>query len=70
MPTASRKARRSQSQAANRRNSPGFIVVTDHSNGFGFFALLFEGDAKMLAYPQGRRWCDMIQSGKGGDAAI
>ena len=28
------------------------------------------GDPKMLAYPQGRRWYDMIQSGKGADAAM
>jgi uncharacterized protein DUF3604 len=47
-----------------------FLVVTDHSDGFGFFPLLFAGDAKLLAYPQGRKWYDMIQSGKGADAAI
>ncbi len=47
-----------------------FLVVTDHSDGFGFFPLLFGGDAKVLAYPQGRKWYDMIQSGKGADAAI
>jgi Protein of unknown function (DUF3604) len=47
-----------------------FLVVTDHSDGFGFFPLLFSGDPKMLAYPQGKRWYDMIQSGKGADAAI
>jgi hypothetical protein len=31
---------------------------------------LFAGDPKVLADPTGRRWYDMVQSGKGGDAAI
>ena len=47
-----------------------FLVVTDHSDGFGFFPLLVGGDPKLLGYPQGQRWYDMIQSGKGADAAI
>ena len=47
-----------------------FLVVSDHSDGFGFFPLLLDGDAKLLAYPQGRRWYDMIQTGKGADAAL
>jgi hypothetical protein len=47
-----------------------FMVVTDHSDGFGFFPQLIAGDPKMLAYPQGRRWYDMINSGQGADAAI
>ena len=47
-----------------------FLVVTDHSDGFGFFPLLFAADPKLMAYPQGRRWYDMIQGGQGADAAI
>ena len=47
-----------------------FLVVTDHSDGFGFFPLLLGADANLMAYPQGQRWYDMIQSGKGADAAI
>jgi hypothetical protein len=47
-----------------------FMVVTDHSDGFGFFPLLFGADPTLMAYPQGQRWYDMIQSGKGGEAAI
>lgn len=47
-----------------------FLVVTDHSDGFGFFPLLLSGDPKMLGDPQGRRWYDMIQSGQGAAAAI
>jgi hypothetical protein len=47
-----------------------FLVVTDHSDGFGFFPLLFAADPKMMAYPQGRKWYDMIQSDQGADAAV
>ena len=47
-----------------------FLVVADHSDNMGFFPDLFAGDPKVLADPTGRRWYDMVQSGKGGDAAI
>ena len=60
----------SSGQPAKLSRPLDFLVVTDHSDGFGFFPLLFSGDAKLLAYPQGRRWYDMIQTGKGADAAI
>ena len=46
-----------------------FLVVADHSDGLGFFPELLAGDPKMLADPKGRRWYNMIESGKGGDAA-
>ena len=46
----------SSGQPAKLSRPLDFLIVTDHSDGFGFFPLLFEGDAKMLAYPQGRRW--------------
>src|SRR3970282_2228915 len=32
--------------------------------------LIVGGDPKVLEDPQGRKWYDMIQSGKGADAAI
>lgn len=47
-----------------------FLVVSDHSDNMGFFPQLLAGDAKILADPQGRKWYDMIESGKGADAAI
>jgi uncharacterized protein DUF3604 len=47
-----------------------FLVVADHSDGFGFFPLLFSGDPKIMADPQGRRWNEMIQNGQGAAAAI
>jgi hypothetical protein len=47
-----------------------FMVVADHSDNMGFFPDLFAGKPEMLADPVGRKWYDMIQSGKGADAAI
>jgi hypothetical protein len=47
-----------------------FLVVADHSDGMGFFPLLFGGDPKILADPQGRKWYDMIKGGQGADAAV
>ncbi|MGR9071449.1 MAG: DUF3604 domain-containing protein [Gammaproteobacteria bacterium] len=47
-----------------------FLVVADHSDGFGFFPLIVGGDPRVMADPQGRKWHDMIHSGKGGEAAI
>jgi hypothetical protein len=47
-----------------------FLVVTDHSDNMGFFPQLFAGDPKLLAHPTARRWYDLIQAGKGADAAI
>ena len=47
-----------------------FIVVSDHSDGFGFFPQLMSGDPALLATPQGRKWYDQIQSGQGAEAAI
>src|ERR1700676_1703193 len=53
----------SSGQRAKLARPLDFLVVTDHSDGFGFFPRLFAGDPKMLSYPQGRRWYDMIQAG-------
>jgi Protein of unknown function (DUF3604) len=47
-----------------------FMVVADHSDNMGFFPDLLAGNPKVLEDPTGRRWYDMIQSGKGADAAI
>ncbi len=47
-----------------------FLVVADHSDNMGFFPDLFAGKPEMLADPTGRKWYEMIQSGKGADAAI
>jgi hypothetical protein len=47
-----------------------FLVVADHSDGFGFFPLVFNGDPTIMADTQGRRWHEMIHSGKGMEAAM
>ncbi len=47
-----------------------FLVVADHSDGMGFFPLILAGDPKIMADPQGKKWHDMIQSGKGAEAAV
>jgi hypothetical protein len=47
-----------------------FLAVTDHSDGFGFFPMLLAGDPTILADPQGRKWYEMVHSGKGAEAAM
>ncbi len=47
-----------------------FMMVADHSDNMGFFPDLLAGKPELLADPAGRKWYDMIQSGKGGEAAI
>ncbi|WP_425350645.1 DUF3604 domain-containing protein [Mesorhizobium wenxiniae] len=47
-----------------------FLVVADHSDNMGFFPDLLAGKPGLLADPLGRKWYDMIQSGKGAEAAI
>ena len=46
-----------------------FMVVADHSDGFGLFPRLLAGDPELLADPQIRRWYDMMQSGQGMEVA-
>ena len=60
----------SSGQRAKLARPLDFIVVTDHSDGFGFFPQLLGGNPEMLAYPQGRKWYDMINSGQGAAAAV
>jgi hypothetical protein len=47
-----------------------YLVVADHSDGFGFFPLIIGGAPAIMADPQGRKWNEMIQSGRGAEAAI
>jgi hypothetical protein len=47
-----------------------FLVVADHSDGFGFFPLLMSGNPTVMGDPQGRKWYDLIHSGKGMEAAL
>jgi hypothetical protein len=47
-----------------------FLVVADHSDGFGFFPLIVGGDPTIMADPQGRKWNELITTGHGGEAAM
>ncbi|MBP6514405.1 MAG: DUF3604 domain-containing protein [Steroidobacteraceae bacterium] len=47
-----------------------FLVVADHSDGFGFFPMLMSGDPALLATEQGRRWYDQINGGQGAAATL
>lgn len=60
----------SSGQRARLSRPLDFLVVADHSDGMGFFPQLMSADPALLATPQGRKWFDQIQSGKGAEAAI
>jgi hypothetical protein len=60
----------STGQAAKLSRPLDFLVVTDHSDNMGFFPDLFAGKPEILADPTGRKWYDLIQSGKGEEAAV
>ena len=60
----------SSGQRAKLSRPLDFLVVTDHSDGMGFFPQLIGGDPGLLATPQGRKWYDQINSGKGAQAAV
>jgi Protein of unknown function (DUF3604) len=60
----------SSGQRAKLSRPLDFMVVADHSDNMGFFPDLLAGKSEMLADPTGRKWYDMIQSGKGAEAAI
>jgi hypothetical protein len=57
-------------QAVKLSRPLDFLVVADHSDGFGFFPLLMSGAPAVMADPQGRRWNELIHSGQGASAAI
>ena len=60
----------SSGQQARLSRPLDFLVVSDHSDNMGFFPDLFAGKPEVLADPTGRKWYDMVMSGKGADAAI
>ena len=60
----------STGQPAKLSRPLDFLVVTDHSDNMGFFPDLFAGKPDLLADATGRKWYDLIQSGKGEEAAI
>jgi hypothetical protein len=60
----------SSGQPAKLSRPLDFLVVADHSDNMGFFPDLFAGKPELLAHPMGRKWYDLIQQGKGAEAAI
>ena len=60
----------SSGQPAKLSRPLDFLVVADHSDGMGFFPLIVGGDPKIMADPQGRKWNEMIHSGRGAEAAL
>ena len=60
----------SSGQRAKLSRPLDFLVVADHSDNMGFFPHLLAGEPDLLATPQGRKWYDMIKSGKGAQAAV
>ena len=46
-----------------------FMVVADHSDGFGLFPRLFEGDRELLADPTVKEWHELMKAGKGAEVA-
>ena len=60
----------SSGQPAKLSRPLDFLVVADHSDNMGFFPDLFAGKAELLAHPMGRKWYDLIQQGKGAEAAL
>ncbi|MTH61525.1 DUF3604 domain-containing protein [Paracoccus litorisediminis] len=47
-----------------------FTAVTDHSDNMGFFNEFAAGNPDILANAQAKGWYDLMQSGKGAEAAI
>ncbi len=47
-----------------------FLVVADHSDGFGLFPMIMAADPAVMGDPQGRKWHDQIFSGQGAAAAL
>jgi len=60
----------SSGQPAKLSRPLDFLVVADHSDNMGFFPDLFSGKPEIMADPTGRKWHEMIKSGKGSEAAI
>ena len=60
----------SSGQPAKLARPLDFLVVPDHSDNMGMFPDLFAGNPNILADPMGKKWYQMIQEGKGAQAAL
>jgi hypothetical protein len=64
------EVRASSGQTVKLSRPLDFLVVADHSDGFGFFPMILNGDPAIMADPQGRKWNQMVHSGQGADATM
>jgi len=60
----------SSGQPAKLSRPLDFLVVTDHSDNMGFATDLLAGKSALLADPKGREWYELVNAGKGGQAAL
>jgi hypothetical protein len=60
----------SSGQAARLGRALDFVVLADHSDGMGVFTMLNSQDPRLMKYPEGRRWSEMIREGNGVGAAL
>jgi hypothetical protein len=60
----------SSGQPAKLSRPLDFLVIADHSDQMGFFPDLAAGNPNILADPMGRKWYDMMNSGKAAEAAM
>src|SRR5688572_4220754 len=60
----------SSGQKAKLSRPLDFLVVADHSDNMGFATDLIAGKENVLADPTGKKWYDMMQSGRGDAAAL
>lgn len=47
-----------------------FLVIADHSDGMGFFPDLMAEKEHVMQYDESKKWKQMIDDGKGGEAAV
>jgi hypothetical protein len=60
----------SSNQSVRLSRPLDFLVVADHSDGFGFFPLLMSGDPTLMGTEKGKKWYDLIRAGRGFEAAF
>ena len=47
-----------------------FVVMSDHSDGMGFFQMVLDGDPLIMAKELGRKWNRMLKDGQGVDVSL
>jgi hypothetical protein len=72
---ADRFARGEQVMASSRQPAKlslplDMLVVAGHTDGMRLFQLNLKGTPEVVADPQGRRWTEMVHSGKGADTVM